>query len=63
MVWVGKGYVVLGVLVLEGLVLGVVEGCIVVMSMGWCINLITHHFYFLPPLSPAQLTSIDQGLF
>jgi hypothetical protein len=30
-------YVVLEVLRLEGLVLGVVEGCTVVMSLGWVL--------------------------
>ncbi len=33
----GDVYVILEVLWLEGLVLGVVEGCIVVMSLGWVL--------------------------
>jgi hypothetical protein len=37
MVWVEKGCVVLEVLRLEGLVLGVVEGCTVAVSLGWVL--------------------------
>ncbi len=36
-VWLEKGCVVLEVLRLEGLMLGVVDRCAVVMSLGWVL--------------------------